>query len=578
MDQVFEIGIIFITFFVFVLIICSIKVKDVSRFEFSVFFLLGIISSYAFIKTNSQTFYIISFIFFIYQIISNRNSFSIKLPYLHLAGASIFIWSTFFLMFFVLGEFNFRVPNEDFIIYSRIAYYNDMFGKENTQTFYNLFDKNIPNEIYHFTEIWGMAFFKFIDNQSLIKNYFFLLSPIFCFISFLGFKEIFPYSKTFVLLIISILLLFIVFPYDLIPILGISNLPLVGIGTTIFSLKNIFILPIFILILLELKKEKVDYIKISIVTFLYPVVMPVVLGGLIFNIILFEKEKIKNLIFPVFISTFFVIYSYLGSSNDIIVNLSNLLDPKIVLKVIYISVFIPFLVLILLMKNQLIIAIFSRKFSIFVFLSLAISIVLWILMYSNIDSNQMFRNTFHSIFILLIGIGIYQFWDSKNYKSLFLVIFIFILPFGISNYKNNFILEPNGQILKSLINITKGENILIIPGFKDVFRIYDFNERFYNPLNELYLSNENLNLINISSSFPENLKLNSVVSQGMLRIYRDNSPFFQDCGEWSYQDLNCLVDFSKSKKINFLFSKEDIENPKFIIQDLSVSNYKLYRF
>ncbi|MDI1323146.1 MAG: hypothetical protein PSV36_10385 [Algoriphagus sp.] len=497
---------------------------------------------------------------------------------MHLAGASIFIWSTFFLMFFVLGEFNFRVPNEDFIIYSRIAYYNDMFGKENTQTFYNLFDKNIPNEIYHFTEIWGMAFFKFIDNQSLIKNYFFLLSPIFCFISFLGFKEIFPYSKTFVLLIISILLLFIVFPYDLIPILGISNLPLVGIGTTIFSLKNIFILPIFILILLELKKEKVDYIKISIVTFLYPVVMPVVLGGLIFNIILFEKEKIKNLIFPVFISTFFVIYSYLGSSNDIIVNLSNLLDPKIVLKVIYISVFIPFLVLILLMKNQLIIAIFSRKFSIFVFLSLAISIVLWILMYSNIDSNQMFRNTFHSIFILLIGIGIYQFWDSKNYKSLFLVIFIFILPFGISNYKNNFILEPNGQILKSLINITKGENILIIPGFKDVFRIYDFNERFYNPLNELYLSNENLNLINISSSFPENLKLNSVVSQGMLRIYRDNSPFFQDCGEWSYQDLNCLVDFSKSKKINFLFSKEDIENPKFIIQDLSVSNYKLYRF
>ncbi|WP_211208389.1 hypothetical protein [Belliella baltica] len=466
--------------------------------------------------------------------------------------------------------FNFNIESEDYIIYSRIAHYNDVFGAENTKTFYNLLSPDVSNDIYHYTELWAMALFRWINGQSLLMNYFFLVCPLMTYIIYLGFLELRITSQKRYALFATIFVLFIIFPYDLIPKFTNASLPIVGVGMTIFSLKNLMIIPIILLIFQSFERKQIDYFSISLSTFLYPNVMPVVLGSLIVYILLIEYDKLRKLFWPLVFAIYFVSYTLIIGSDGLGFSLDGFSDWRFLLKTIFIGLALPILFTIYSVFQLLEKDIIKKELLYFFVTVLIIACCLWLLFADNIDANQFFRNVFHSIFVLIIGLHLILMIKERQFKRLIFVSSLYLIPSTIIFAKTDFINNSDNLEIETLNLIPRNAKVLVLPDWIQNPSIYQYNEPMYNPLNTIFLEREDLNLINITSALPASSRINSFQSEHMLKIYRQNSPYFQMCGEIDLKS-DCLIKFMKVNKIKYLVSSSTI------FPDLeSISNFKTY--
>lgn len=560
MDQILAFVKLFLVYFIFTNLLGCISYPKGERFVPSIVLLLIFLSVYALVRTSGQTFLLVPLFIILIYIHRNKPHVTFKgIDLLNLLP-SLFIWGIYFSTYFAFNNFSLGVAHEDYIIYSRIAHYNDFFGTENTKTFYNILNPDIKNEIYHFTELWAMAFFRWLNGQTLLMNFFFLVCPLVTYLIYLGFLEIRLTSKRRYAFLATLLVLFIVFPYDLLPKLGSVQLPIVGIGMTIFSLKNLMVVPVILLIIKGFESRSLDYSAISLATFLYPLVMPVILGALIFYILLFEKEKLKKIIWPLSISIYFVVYSLIIGTSGLGFSLYGLTDFSLLAKTAWIALFLPVIFTGFSLFSLWECGHLRKEFIYFIGLVLWIASALWILFAANIDANQFFRNSFHAIFVMVISLHFVLLVQKRRLKQVAVMAIVYLIPFVFVYGKHGFIKNPDKEVLSMLQHLPQHAKVLVLPEGIENPSIYQYNEPMYIPFNSIFMVREDLHLINITAALPKSPKINSLQAEEMLKIYQRNSPYFQACG---YLDggFECLISFMKANNIQYLISKGVLEKP-----------------
>ncbi|WP_339868362.1 hypothetical protein [uncultured Algoriphagus sp.] len=571
-----EIVLAFFVYFLIVFGICSIQFRNGGKFENIIIVYIFFISIYAILKTNGESLYWAPFVLIIISIFKLDLKFKLSYPKIDDIVSSIVIWGLFFGLYFVLNNFKFGVFHEDYIIYSRIAHYNDVIGVENTKSIYNVFQSDISNEVYHFSELWGIAILRCFTSLSLLVNYVFVLAPIFSFIIYLGFKDVFPSSNFWIALLAIIILLFVSSPYDKLVRLFDMNLPMLGVGDSILTIKNIFIIPIFLYLFISLRIDNFNFLKLSILIFMYPLVIPVVVPSICIYFLVVNKYPIKYYCYPIFVILFFFVYSFIFSSGAQLLNISNFFNYSVLAKVFFIGLCVGSSIFFINWKlfNS------DKEDKDYYFISIIIiiiSLLLWVLFYQNINSNQFFRNTFHSLICIQITYIIVNNLFRMKYLVSVLLIVVFIVPFVFNDF--NFVVDSLAEENIDISSLTKNSNIVFIPDINKEQSIYDYIDYMYNDLNTFYFHNEYLNILSVSGSFPISEKIDSRIELDLLSYYRGFSPFFNTCGELSLNNLSCLRSFCLDHNVEFIISNIkngplEINNPKIFLGQYYIYNVK----
>ncbi|RAI85580.1 hypothetical protein [Algoriphagus yeomjeoni] len=560
-------------YFLIVLGILSVQFNNEVKFENVVVSYLFIVSSYAIIKTSGHTLYWVPLILVIVSIFKGQYKVRLSRPKFGDIVAAGVIWLIFFGLYFILNDFKFGVYHEDYIIYSRIAHYNDIVGVENTKSVYNFFQSGLRNEIYHFTELWGIAFLRYFTSLSLLINYVFVLGPIFSFIIYLGFRQVYS-SYSFVIALLSVFcILFISSPYDkIVSVIGV-DLPMLGVGDTILSIKNIFIIPVFLYLFVSLRDRNFSFLIFSILVFLYPLIIPVVLPAVCMYFFLVHKYSLKFYLYPLLVLIFFFLYSLYLSTGTQFADIYNFNNYKILLKVIFIGLFIGTSIFVFNWKyfdNDKL----KQQYYLISLVVILTSLILWVLFYQNINSNQFFRNVFHSLLCIQVTFLIVESIVNKKLIFSFVFICVFIIPFYLNDFK--FVSVPNLDNVNFKSSLKKNSNILFIPDVNKDRSIYDYIDYMYYDLNKLHFKREYLNVLSVSSAFPVSKKIDSESELSMLNSYRNSSPLFNYCGEIDLSNLDCLIEFSLDNDIDYIVSSINNGSLMDCYSDILFDQYYIY--
>ena len=560
-------------YFLIVLGTLSIQFNQEVKFENVVVSYLFIVSTYAIIKTSGHTLYWVPFILVIISIFQGQYKIRFSKPKVEDIFSAGVIWFIFFGLYFILNDFKFGVYHEDYIIYSRIAHYNDIVGVENTKSVYNFFQSGLKNEIYHFTELWGMAFLRYFTSLSLLISYVFVLGPIFSFIIYLGFRQVYS-SYSFVLALVSVFcILFISSPYDkIVSIVGV-DLPMLGVGDTVLSIKNIFIIPIFLYLFVSLKDRNFSFLKFSILIFLYPLIIPVVLPVVCMYYFLFHNYSLKFYFYPLLVLILFFLYSLYLSTGTQFADIYNFINYNILRKVVFVGLFLGTSIFVFNWKYFDNDKLKQEYYTISLGIILT-SLVLWILFYQNINSNQFFRNVFHSLLCIQVTFLIGESIINRKLISSFFIIGVFIIPFYLNDFK--FVVVPNFNKDNFISSLKDNSNILFIPDVNKEQSIYEYIDYMYYDLNKLHFKKEYLNVLSVSSAFPVSKRIDSEIELSMLNSYRKSSPLFHYCGEIDLSKLDCLIRFSLENNIDYVVS--NINNGSLIncCSDVLFDQYYVY--
>lgn len=568
---------LFILFLTYILIVIIFEIISIdnykSKFLFRLIIIIFIISVYAVVKTSGYSIYVMPLLLIFFLYFNSKIKFRTNTKFNFTLLYPVFIWFLFYLFYYNLGSADLRLVFDDYLIYTRVAHYNDVFGNENMGTFYNIISTP-SNEVYHFSEMWGMSMLRFINQQNLINNYYLVLCPLFAWISFLGLKELFIEHSDWLVFLIMLIIIFTTFPLDIFVRTNILPLPLVGIGSFILSSKNIFILPILISVFLVF--ENGNPIILAIVSFLYPVVIPVLYTGLFVYYVLYLRNVIKFI--PLFFAgILFLVYTLIFTDSSGFVDFYNFFDYTVIKKVIGVGLMLPLVfigpILYFLVKWKN----YSTHFLVLIICIWISSLIFWILLYSNIDANQMFRNIFSSIFVFSTGAFIYQCFTTNRLILACFSLSILVIPFFFIfklNYDNNSKkLVYSSQFIEALI----GQNVLVIPTKSDVISVYDYNEKFYIPHHQLFLYDENINLFTISAAFPNTSRIDNSMSKNMINKYRQESIYFKECGFFDFSINPCLINFMSNYEIELLLTEELVIASNFYLI-FSEGKLNLYRF
>jgi hypothetical protein len=551
-----------LTLNVFVLILQVRFCKNLSAFENIALNLLFLVSVYAVFITQLKTIYLIPFIgvpacFFV-------KGFAVSYPDKNEVWRSLLvangIWLVFFILYFVLGDFQIRVPHVDFIISTRIAFYNDLFGVENTQGYYNLFNGKITNEIYHHFELWLMNMGHFVNGQSRIRNSFFFSFPLIAFVSFAGIKELLKSDRILSPLLVLLCALAISSPYDYVNRGFNLGLPLSALGGLLFNLKLAVVVPIILYVINGLKKEKLEGVFVCLITFYYPLVIPVLLPTLIVYQFIMNGFKVKsNLILPIVFTLIAGIFMLTNGGGPSGLDLSSIFQLKKALKILAMGAVVPAISfgLIFLVKYQSII-IDKKLLLLFFGIANLMALSVWFLLHQNIDANQFFSIPFSPLLAILCALAIYELISRRIYWAAVISILIYLTPFVVGCFTIEFLSRP--AYAKALVSeIPSNEKILYIPLEYEVNHIFDYTERMSNPINPIFLFREDLHIINIAASFKPKFKSDNDTRKTMFEYSRKISPYFQACGEFDLKNSTCLYDFLKNNKIKYVLADANFE-------------------
>jgi len=545
LNNLLEISVILLTFNGVVLIINSIRNNFFSFFESASLLILFSISIYAVWKTLGFSIYTFSLLTIGFYIVKSRKEFFFKKPnWIYLLYANL-IWLLFALVYFVFPGWEFGYPHEDYIIYSRIAYYNDRFGVENTQTFYNLISNPGKIEIYHYADLWLSTFFSKINNISFLNNFILVSYPLMGFLLFLGIQDFFKRKNYFQYLIITFLILIVFNPYDEIIRYFDFGLPLIGFSSLLFNFKTLFIFPPIILAIKGIIEDNPNYPLIGIFSLFYPLIIPVLFIGLGFYELLSGKRSLKSISIITMILFIFGLFSLFFKVSGTEISFKYFFEIDILSKVIWIVFIVPsFLLLIPIYYLYITKKYESKRIFFFTFSIFFTGGLFYILFFENIDANQLYRNTASPLFSLLLGLGIYWSIKQKPLVGIILtLLFCFPIVVYLFSYKKN---KVSQEILNINNILIPHKRIIYVPSREYVNSVYHYNERLYIEIMDLFLIREDLDLINIAASYPKSSKIDNSVSENMVSTYISISPFSNFCRDWTFQNVECLKDFAKS--------------------------------
>ena len=489
-----------------------------------------------------------------------RNGFTFGYPgkskFLFSLIAIIGIWLIFFIVYFVIGGFELRVSHEDYIIYSRLAYYNDLLGVENTFGFYSLFGNAPHNEVYHFFELWLSNVGNSFNQQGQLKNLFFFVFPLISWVSVVGLKEMLRANNWYKAISIFLLALLISSPYDLIVDLIKYPLPLSGVGNVLLYLKHVIIFPVIIYVLNSISNRQLDYYLMSLFSLFYPLIIPMLFPALIIYEWWQSGYKVtQRMIFPIAFSIFFGVFMLTHGNGDFTFNLSQLLNLRMFARILLIGCVVPIVTycviyFVYLRRNQ-------KDLTVFLLILLVLSNSLWFLLQVNINANQFFSIPFHSILVILTSFSILYLIEQKRYGYAVLSVLIYVGPFAYKYLTINFIIaDSNLNILVQ--EIPKNERVLYVPSGNQLNTVFDYNERMSLPINSVFLNREDLHIINISSAYVPAFALDNPVRKATFDYYRKISPYFNFCGEFDRKSTSCLDQFAYANDIRFLLLEDSV--------------------
>lgn len=213
----------------------------------------------------------------------------------------------------------------DFFVYARIAEYLNQYGLESTQSHLAQIGYSVQPTIYHYFDVWILAFLHRLSFQNVIDTYLFSYVPISISIIFIGFvaiyKNVYKYRWW---------SLFFIFP----TVYGLCLLPFADIGFT----RNLVIAPkifpaylaITLSVLLLLKKHYTLFIVVLCSLAVMSIThAPAALATLLLMSVVFyfwgeKKQVLPSIIWPlltaVLISFFYIISSDSNIQNNISTN------------------------------------------------------------------------------------------------------------------------------------------------------------------------------------------------------------------------------------------------------------------
>ena len=91
-------------------------------------------------------------------------------------------------------------------------------------------------ELYHFFEIWAATLLTQINGLKFLENFILVLCPVMIWITWLGFLELFPEKRVFMIIGILFSILIFINPYDIVIEFFEFPLPISGLGGILFHL------------------------------------------------------------------------------------------------------------------------------------------------------------------------------------------------------------------------------------------------------------------------------------------------------------------------------------------------------
>lgn len=571
------------TLFIVAFLVLHIKFFNFStRFTNSLTNFLLLVGGYALFMTQLKSIFIIPIIGIVVTgIIFKKITLNFTF---HQWKSSLLIISFISLLFLLLYIRNneLLILHEDYLFWIRAGVTNQKFGVENINVFYNTIDSSYQKaDLYHHLELWAMNLGSTLNGQNSSLNLFFFAYPFAAIISCLGLNELFlnlypdlfkkPIFVIYSSLFLIVGFLFFLHLWDTFKYyFGLQSMPISGMGLAWKGLRMMYLLNIVVALFLYLKTPTSDtFQSLLFVSFFYLPVFPILILALFLWWIYLHFSGVKTAIIDFVIliglacGTMFF-YVFYGSHAGTTVSGFSLIEwlkidnwlkfsPAIIMKAVVIPLvgLSPFFLIILRKRLDLL----NSKIFHFIVLLYLICIGVWGIFVKNVDANQAFLLIFGGIIPLAILFAIWNLiFIRKSLFGLFLV-FIYLVP-GIMdaiNFKSP-VKKELASTITFIAQLGQGK-LLYLPEKSELNSVYDFNERVYTGMNQFILYNSKVDLISVSASIEgDNKKINSS-TLGMYNFYKQNSPYYKQCG---YVDLTskCFTDFLIKHKIYIICTKK----------------------
>ncbi|MCZ2392864.1 MAG: hypothetical protein LC105_03285 [Chitinophagales bacterium] len=563
----------YIIVFIFILILINVKLFKVNTSFFnSSLNLLLITGLYAIIQTKFNSIFTV-FLAILIVTQYKKTTFSydllgLKKSLIYGIGIGGIVYSN---LYKVLNFITF--PYVDDVFYSRVATWIGYTGIENTlsQSNHLFVNQQLNAQYYHWFELWLTNFIGILNHGNAFINLFIVITSIVGVLICLGIHEIIERkipsihgSYIFILTFLMFLIITLSSSLWNTIIYIVPQIPKYGSTTAISNiLKTIYVVPICLSIYYVFtKKENGIYYPI-LFSFFYLTTFPAIVMGLIFTgiIISYQNRKIeKKYIIPFLALLLFVVFYKLNADSrmqDIDKNpLSMIPNNKhminwFIKSYIFIPIgwFVP-IVYLYIKRREL-------KDFIIPFVSIYISSsLLWLLLYTKADAQQLFGNLMDTFFYVLIAILIIDLLNNKKYVILIIVATIHIIP--LQKYRGTNA-SPDKIKRLNFIKPYLEEKIIFLNSKDSVSSIYRYSENNFCFSPEIYLLNSKAKIYYPLASYPILPKFNHEESQ-IIESIRKESIYFQSCGELNFKNYDCLLDFMKKYQFTTIFSEFTIDN------------------
>jgi hypothetical protein len=559
--------------------------KNESSFYNALIFLFVAVGIYASVQTLGRTIMLLPVVFFVILAVVKWEPHLDFISWLRIVPFALVIWLFFyFLLYGYDGVL--RIPHEDYISYSRYAFYNERYALENIGSYYNELTNEYPVvEFYHFFELWASSMFSFINGDARFINQYLLTFPLLTVLVFSGIHNLlkikgYPFSVSKWEYIIAFVGLIVFFTNRN---LYSSFMQMIGKQTAFqlpinqinyFKLLPVALLLLFYLNTLLLNQWK-PFEQIGI-CFLYLPVLPLFAFAFGFSEwwgSRFQIKRILPLVLAVFVAFVYVMLFYLSSGH-------KGLNSHLGLHWVYSLRLMDFvnsagkIVLIYFIGYGISLGLFSvvfyrcnvKKPILFMGVVLLSGIVFLAAQKYVFDMNQMLFNLAEPLVALvsaLCFIALLLHPVGKRYA--FIVFIILCLP-GFVLPKNEYFYElPRRQtnVDTTLIRLIKQKGIqtLLLHSNRDKIEgTLQANERLTNQFSYLNCFIEDLNIVNTTLSLPLKEGLNQFQIVEISRM-REKSPIYQFTKPISENKFEWTLPLMERYKIQWLLTSKSFETP-----------------
>ena len=528
--------------------------KQLNQFESFALNLLFVGSLYAVAITSFYTIYTLTLfgVIGLYAYLGFELTLPAKEKLFGVAFGFNAIWLLLFLLYY--RDSGLSVFHEDYIVYTRIGFYNDITGVENLQGYYNILGVGKPIEIYHFFELWLMNLGNWVNGVGRPFNLILFSYPLFGGLVILGFRELFPDVSWSIAIGLACATIMVICPYDFLIETFDLPMPIIGVGEIFFYLKNMVVLPVVLYLIIGLCHDRLDYFIVCLLSLFYPVIIPVVVGTLILHHLIWHRfRQWQRLLIPSLLAVIFIAlgtFSGLSSWSGIKMNFESVVAAMkigfsgFVSPVIF---FGPILYILLRTKD----GIAGNRIMTFFLISNGIALSIWFLLKENVDANQFFRNIFSSFYAITTALCLYLLFRKRKWMTIVPLTLLYLAP-AIYAYDRGRIIEPSQDQRSIAEKLPRGARVLYIPPSSEISSIYRYNERLYVGVNPLFLLAENIHIVNTAASLPVLFEANDLGKKIMIAHYRNISPFYKACGEMTSEKKECLLTFAERAQMSYL--------------------------